>query len=887
MSKKPDKDQSDNPCFGCPIRGKRKKAKVVGPLDAKFLIVTKELRPCNEGRMLSAGGMDLLADNLLDLGFKQKDFAIFPSVRCVYDKETYVSKDRRDIEKRCARHLSKVINKIDPEVILTLGADAAKAVAGRAVKISKVRGVPIQNENYGTLSLAMYDPEIVHIHPEHTPIFQSDCRTLRRVVDHEYDLEQAGKDVLGDYKFIDDLQFLIDMKPKHLAVDVETLGLRWSEKKSKVLTLQFATEPGKGYLLVWDHPERPASPKKKKKLKKQLKKLLTMRKTKYIGQNLKFDASMILAKIGIRMRMDHDTLMLAALIDENALDKGLDTLTKRYAPEMAGYADAFNEKWDKSRMDLVPLDEILGYGVGDVDADLRVFFALYDIVSQDKRLLNHYHRISMPGLNAFISMEQRGIIIDEGELDCFEEKLVELVKQQRKELLCQVPKSINADHVRAMRKKYPNKPIREILSFSRAEYIRDILFNRKEGFQLEPRVFTKTTAKLAPKLRKASTSSKDHLPYFFSECPFSQQLAQHVKDVRLLGTNVQGFRKKYMVRGKIHPIYGLMTAVTGRTNSRDPNGQNFPKRGKMAKAYRAIFVPPPGFALLEADLSQAELRLSACAANDPTMIKIYKSGGDIHRTTACETMGIPESQFFDMTKDEQGLARFKAKAVNFGFIYGMWWRSFIGYAKTQYGIDYTEDEAEGTRNAFFTKYDRLLPWHAEVGEDVREQGYVRSLDGRIRHLPMVWSSEDWISQEAVRQAINSPIQCFASNLGVMSMSRVDQEIDPRCISIVGFVHDALYALVPLQYIEWGAKTLKYYMESNPLKEWFNIKLQVPIIADVQVGMNGAKMEEMEGLSLDKEFDFETLGDLGFKIPKQRVPQDEGRIVLPKYLKMAA
>ncbi|MCK5307063.1 MAG: hypothetical protein KAJ73_00495, partial [Zetaproteobacteria bacterium] len=149
MSKKPDKDQSDNPCFGCPIRGKRKKAKVVGPLDAKFLIVTKELRPCNEGRMLSAGGMDLLADNLLDLGFKQKDFAIFPSVRCVYDKETYVSKDRRDIEKRCARHLSKVINKIDPEVILTLGADAAKAVAGRAVKISKVRGVPIQNENYG------------------------------------------------------------------------------------------------------------------------------------------------------------------------------------------------------------------------------------------------------------------------------------------------------------------------------------------------------------------------------------------------------------------------------------------------------------------------------------------------------------------------------------------------------------------------------------------------------------------------------------------------------------------------------------------------------------------------------------------------------------------
>jgi DNA polymerase I-like protein with 3'-5' exonuclease and polymerase domains len=229
--------------------------------------------------------------------------------------------------------------------------------------------------------------------------------------------------------------------------------------------------------------------------------------------------------------------------------------------------------------------------------------------------------------------------------------------------------------------------------------------------------------------------------------------------------------------------------------------------------------------------------------------------------------------------------RFQAKAINFGFIYGMGWRKFVGYAKTQYGVDFTDQEAQETRTAFFETYPALPGWHAMTRRYVREHGFVRSYSGRVRHLPMVWSSDEAIAQEAERQAINSPVQEFASSLGIMSMGRIDQEVDSRCLAITGFVHDALYALVPLEYVEWGAKTLKYYMESNPLDEWFDLRLRLPIVADVGFGLNGGTTHEMKGLALDEEYDFSRIKDLGFDLPRQRVPENNGLIETPEHLRI--
>nr|WP_279629144.1 DNA polymerase [Labrenzia sp. 011] len=219
------------------------------------------------------------------------------------------------------------------------------------------------------------------------------------------------------------------------------------------------------------------------------------------------------------------------------------------------------------------------------------------------------------------------------------------------------------------------------LKFSRPDFVRDILFS-EDGFGLTPRVFTKSTQKLPDDQKIASTSAKDHLPYF-GEISFVAQYMDFTRLEKMRGTYVgppaytdeetgreidpRGFWK-YIYKDRIHPSFLLHRTVTGRTASANPNAQNFPKRGKggmkeVVKAFRRVFEAPPGWKILEADLSQAELRVAAWMANERTMIDIYRSGGDIHASTAARTMGMTTEAFLAMEKDTISMKRFQAKAV--------------------------------------------------------------------------------------------------------------------------------------------------------------------------------------------------------------------------------
>lgn len=322
-------------------------------------------------------------------------------------------------------------------------------------------------------------------------------------------------------------------------------------------------------------------------------------------------------------------------------------------------------------------------------------------------------------------------------------------------------------------------------------------------------------------------------------------------------------------------------------NSEDPNGQNTPKRGPIAMEYRKMFVAPEHCFLLEADLSQAELRIAADMANDPVMLEIYRTKGDIHTATALIVMGVTMETFKKLPKQEQKDARTKAKAVNFGFLYGMSWRKFIAYAKTQYGVEFTEREAQRIRVAFFEKYPMLSKWHTAMRAFAKEHMQVRSYSGRIRHLPQIASADEGIRAEAERQAINSPVQEFGSSLGVMALGRMEAELDPQYLQVVGFVHDAIYAYVPKQYLEWGAKTLRWYMETNPIEKWFGRKMRCPIVADVGFGLNLGEVHEMgefdipaDGRVTIGDYDFNKLweeGKEGLLIPRQKIPTNNGRL----------
>lgn len=900
-----------HPCDGCPLDGKVEALDSVVPRGARYLFVTDLPRDADakRGRLLSQKSMTLIATEMDRLGFSKQDFAFHPAICCPHDPNTFTAKERREIAKHCRGHFQDIVEETRPEVIIPLGAEPAKMVTNRAVKIMKIRGVPAHSPEHDAMILPMLNPGMVILYPQHEPSFRADCNTFARIVDHEMDIDSASREVVGEYEYIEDLEFLIKENPEIVSFDTETTSLRWFkpgvdvrtydperhkgdhtfDPRAQILTMQFCIEPGRAFMLPWDHPGQPMRSRSKARLLDQLRRLLCKRGRVVIGQNLKYDCVMLATQTGVRFRIGGDTMMLATLLDENS-QKNLDDLTKRYVPEMAGYADRFNLTVNKARMWEVPLEQdFLDYGCGDVDASLRLYEKALAEVGKDHKLLGHYNYVSIPGLNAFASIEMGGLHVDEDQVEVFEQYMEEAVEARRLELLTQVPRSIKRKHLVLAEEKGKGKRVTasEALKFSKKDFVLDILFHHKDGYRLTPRVFTKTTAKLEDEARRVpSLSSKDHLPYFFEDCPFTMELAQYVKDERLLGTNIKGFKKKYIVDGMVRPTYSLAKAVTGRSVSEDPNGQNFPKRGENATRYRRLYVAPPGYYILEADLSQAELRISADMARDPTMIDIYRNNGDIHTRTALIVMGISQARFDGLPKEEQKLARFKAKAVNFGFIYGMGWRKFIGYAKTQYGVTFSEKEAQRIRANFFETYHALPAWHKAMREYVRAHGYVRDYSGRIRHLPTIDSEEEFIQQEAERQAINSPVQGFGSHLGVMAMGRLNEQVDDRYLRPVAFVHDAIYCFVPQEYLLWGARTLKWYMESNPLDEWFGLRMRVPIVADVAFGLNMGDTEEMKGLTFKGDYDLSKFWDeekgSGILVPPQLIPPRHGKRAQPLY-----
>lgn len=905
-------------CKGCPIQGMYEPLEARGKEDARFLIVTDvPSQACErDDRLMTKYQAKLLGDRLAEVGLAREDFRFTPACHCAYDPDEHVNAVKRDAIKHCRQHFLQEVESHQYEAIVPLGATAATQVFGKGTKITKVRGIVSKSEELGVPIFPLMSPAVVAAYPQNAPIFNTDISSLARAVEAEYDIADAASQQLGDYQIVTDLQFLIDLDPEIISFDTETTGLRWYQSgcnvrdykrqhhyrkeffkpRMHILTMQFSIEPGEGYMLVWDHPENPIPEGFKPKLRNQLRQLLCKPGRIVIGQGGKIDNVMLWMIEGIRYRQGGDTLMLSKLLDENMPESNLDVLTKIHAPEMGGYADVFNSTYDKSRMWEVPLNDMLGYGVGDADAALRVYLKLEAIVAEDSRLWSHYCNVTMPGLNAFAGLETRGLHVDEGEaLADFKALMIEEVDRMETELLGQIPRAckqaIVAEYLGKTNSKgqlvNKSKTVQDALSFTRPEFVKQILFTHKLGFRLKPKVFTDSTKNLNDeKLREPSTSAKDHLPYFFDECPFTMQLAEFQKDRHLLNTNVIKFEENYIRGGMVRPTYHLHKAVTGRSNSEDPNGQNFPKRGARATAYRRIFVAPPGYFVIEVDLSQAELRIAACMSGDPTMIGIYRSKGDIHRATGAIVAGLSQAEFDRLDKKQQKELRQKAKAVNFGFLYGMGWRKFIGYAKTQYGVEFTEKEAQRIRKDFFGKYRALDPWHKAMRAFARKHKFVRSFSGRVRHLPMIDSPEEYIQQEAERQGINSPVQEFGSSLGVMALGRMDEEIDPTALIPVGFVHDALIAYVKCEYVEWGMKTMKRYMETNPLKEWFGVELKVPIVADVGFGHNLGNIVECEGFELDKPFDFSSLkdkeGNLLIEVPRQRTPPNGGRLTRSAY-----
>ena len=271
--------------------------------------------------------------------------------------------------------------------------------------------------------------------------------------------------------------------------------------------------------------------------------------------------------------------------------------------------------------------------------------------------------------------------------------------------------------------------------------------------------------------------------------------------------------------GRVHTTFNQVGTATGRLSSTNPNLQNIPIRTELGREIRAAFIAAPGCVLLSADYSQIELRLLAHFSADPLLVKAYQTGQDIHTLTAAEVFGVPAETMSKETRN-------RAKAVNFGIVYGI---SPFGLA-AQLGIE--QNEARLYIETYFERYAGVRTYIDRMLEETRREQMVRTVFGRVRPIPDIQSRNANQRGFAERTAINTPLQGTAADLIKLAMIRIDRRLADEKLKtrMTLQVHDELVFDVPEDEIEPVSAMVQHEMEHV-------MELNVPLVADVGTGAN--------------------------------------------------
>ena len=306
--------------------------------------------------------------------------------------------------------------------------------------------------------------------------------------------------------------------------------------------------------------------------------------------------------------------------------------------------------------------------------------------------------------------------------------------------------------------------------------------------------------------------------------PLIATILEHRKLAKLQSTYLDGLKPLVNAKtGRIHTHFQQTVTVTGRLSSTEPNLQNIPTRTEEGKQIRRIFVPGAGYDyLMSCDYSQVELRILACIAQDELLLDAFRHGQDIHARTAAEVFGVPLAE---VTHE----MRSRAKAVNFGIVYGI---SDFGLAKQ---LDVGRKEAAGYIESYFARYTGVKKYMEDIVAKAREQGYVSTLMGRRRYLPDIRHSNFNLRSFAERTAINTPIQGTAADIMKKAMIDVERALEQAgCKSrILLQVHDELVLEVTEDERERVAELVRETMQAAA-------SLEIPLLADVNFGKNWAE-----------------------------------------------
>lgn len=602
------------------------------------------------------------------------------------------------------------------------------------------------------------------------------------IVESEKDLSSALKEI---------------EKAKWVSIDTETSGLNPFEDNAYLASVGVGTITTDFTFPLNHHEAKLFGDRKgQQKLFSRLNEVVGPKKKS--AHNGKFDSLFIKQVFGYWWFIDFDTMLAHYNLNENERH-GLKELAMRYFGD-EGYDIPLTWKQGIEG----PLEDHCKYLGKDIEYVTRLKRRFIRQFEEEPHAYKLFKNLTMPLSKLYTKVEYRGVPIHEEKLNDGHKYWAERAESSEAAL-------------RKMTKGYSppaNKKgkVTEI-NFGSPKQLSHLLFNH---FKLKP---IDKTPKGEPSTSESVLKRLGH--------PICQHILDNREANKNLSTFITSWRSRLDKKGRIHPTFKIHGTVTGRPSCEDPNLQQTPRDPRIRSI---IDSNDPEWVLVEVDYSQAELRIVADLANEQTLQKVYKEGGDVHTMTVQQVFGIMKPT------EEQ---RKKAKAVNFGFVYGMWWKKFIEYARDNYGQTFTPKEAELIRKKFFQAY-KLEDWHMRQKKLARAQGYVMNKIGRKRRLPDAMIPDrgqyDPKKSEAERQAINSPVQSLASDINLLAAIEIDETIDNNLCQLVGSIHDAMLLLIRKDSLDKVIRKVKTIME-NPkaLTKIFKTTLCVPLVADVKVG----------------------------------------------------
>ena len=574
-----------------------------------------------------------------------------------------------------------------------------------------------------------------------------------------------------------------------VAIDTETSSV--DANQAYLVGISLSSKIGKACYIPVGHKSNKNLDKKK--VLDKLKPLLEDQSIKKIGQNIKFDF-IILYREGITISPMEDTMLMSYVLDAGKNRHNMDTLSEIHlGHKTIAFKDLVGSGKKEINFSDVELDKAKDYAAEDADITFRLYKKFIKNLKLEK-MINIYEIFEKPMIEILAFMEMRGIKIDSNFLKSLSLKFEKKIEKLEKEIFKIAKKDFN---------------------IGSPKQLGDIIYNdlkiaglkktKKGGFATSASVLED----LAFKGHKFPQLVLDWRQVSKLKNTYSDALPEHVNPLTK----------------RVHTSFLLAATTTGRLASSDPNLQNIPIKSEDGKDIRKAFIAEKNHTLISADYNQIEMRILADLAGVKELKKAFKNNEDIHSLTASQIFNI------DIKKVDQDQRR-KAKAINFGIIYGI---SQYGLAKQ---INVSNYEAEEFLNAYFAKFPEIKIYMDETIKFCRKSGYVNNIFGRRSHFNAINDKNFNVRNFQERAAINAPIQGSASEIMRLAMIRLQKNLNQNNklkSKMLLQIHDELIFEVPKNEVDEMTKIIKKEMTS--VSESEHHSFSTPLTVDINIGDN--------------------------------------------------